>query len=191
MARQNLITLLFILIVGFLGDSPVTWAANNEFIVLNYHDIEDHPAEQYISDAVTLSSQQLARQFDWLAAHDYHVVSLDDIVQAHAGQKNLPDKAILLTFDDGYLSMYTRVFPLLKLYHYPAVIGLVTSWMETPADQSITYGDTHLERQKMLNWNQVREMAASGLVEIASHSHDLHHNLLGSPQGSRLPAAVV
>jgi len=190
MTRQRLIALLYILIVGCLSDSPVAYALNNEFIVLNYHDIEDHPADQRLSDAVTLSSDQLARHFDWLAAHGYHVVSLDDIVKAHAGQITLPDKAILLTFDDGYLSTYTRVFPLLKLYHYPAVIGLVTSWMETPANRTIAYGNSQIERQKMLNWDQVKEMIDSGLVEIASHSHDLHHNLLGSPQGSRLPAAT-
>ena len=190
MTRQRLITILVILIVGFLGDNPVANAQNNEFIVLNYHDIEDRPIEQRISDAITLSSDELARQFDWLAAHGYHVVSLDDIVKAHEGQTSLPDKAVLLTFDDGYLSTYTRVFPLLKLFHFPAVIGLVTSWMETPTTRTIDYGKTPIDRQKMLNWNQVKEMIDSGLVEIASHSHDLHHDLLGSPQGSRLPAAI-
>jgi biofilm PGA synthesis lipoprotein PgaB len=178
------------MLLGGLTGAVSAYAAENDFIVLNYHDIEDMPGEEGISSAVTLSSRELARHFDWLKAHNYHIVSLSDVLDAHAGRKTLPDKAVLLTFDDGYLSTYTRVFPLLKLYHYPAVIGLVTSWMQTPVGQQIRYGSTRIERRRLLSWKQVNEMISSGLVEIASHSHALHHGQLSSPQGSRLPAAT-
>jgi biofilm PGA synthesis lipoprotein PgaB len=49
----------------------------------------------------------------------YSVVSVQDLFDAAAGKKELPEKPILLTFDDGYLSFYTKVYPLLKKYHYP------------------------------------------------------------------------
>ena len=170
--------------------SPARAGAADRFIVLNYHDIEDSPATQHLDEAVTLSSRQLANQFDWLKMHGYTVISLDDVVAAHEGRRSLPDKAVLLTFDDGYLSTYTRAFPLLKLYHYPAVVGLVTSWMETPDNKKIHYGKDKIDRRHLMSWEQVNDMVKSGLVEIASHSDDLHHGLQAGPQGSLLPAAT-
>jgi len=80
-----------------------------------------------------------------------------------AAPDTLPDKAVLLSFDDGYESMYTRVFPLLKLYHFPAVLALVSSWMETAPGKNLGYDDTQFTRDNLLSWKQVREMEASGL----------------------------
>ncbi len=189
---DNLKTLPAIFIILFLSlGLPQTALGNsNQYIVLCYHDIQDNPAEQRVSDAVTLSSYELIRQFDWLKAHNYNIISLDDIRAAKRGQAVLPDKAVLLTFDDGYLSTYTRAFPLLKAYNYPAVVGLVTQWMETPFNRTFQYGSQPMARKQLMSWQQVNEMIDSGLVEIASHSHDLHHGHRASPQGNMLPAAT-
>lgn len=164
---------------------------HQNFMVLNYHDIQDNPDTQRIDDAVTLSSARLAEHFSWLKEHGFHVVSLDDIVAAHQGRQSLPDKAVLLTFDDGYLSTYTRVFPLLKLFHYPAVVAPMVKWIETPEQQTIQYGDSRIPRRHFLSWQQINDMIASGLVEIASHSYNLHHEVPGNPQGNTAAAATT
>jgi len=65
--------------------------------------------EQY-----TTSTRNLAAHFDWLASHGYHVISLQQLIDARIGHGTLPGKAVLLTFDDGLRSAYTKVFPLLK-----------------------------------------------------------------------------
>jgi peptidoglycan/xylan/chitin deacetylase (PgdA/CDA1 family) len=101
----------------------------------------------------------------------------------------LPAKAILLSFDDGYRSFYDRVYPLLLAYRYPAVLGLVTSWMDVPADGTVDYGGVPRPRSDFVSWDAVRQMQASGLVEIASHSHDLHRVVVSTPQGNTGPAA--
>ena len=101
--------------------------------------------------------------------------------------RRLPDKAILLTFDDGYESLYTRVFPLLKAYHYPAVAALVGSWMEDEPDGTVLYGDRKVPRSNFVSWDEAREMQASGLVEFASHGYDLHRGVQG--QSARQPDA--
>ena len=164
--------------------------AGDRFVVLSYHDIQDDPQEQRVADALTISSAELVAQFNWLRAHGYRPVSLDDIVAAREGRRPLPDKAVLLTFDDGYLSTYTRVFPLLKLFAYPALVAPMVKWIESEAEE-IPYGDKKAPRAAFLNWRQLREMADSGLVEIASHSYDLHHGVTGNPQGNRQPAATT
>lgn len=170
-----------------LGLLPAPLLAASQFIALAYHDVRDTvPASPQV---LTLSSHELAAQFAWLRAHGYRPISLDDLLAAREGRKPLPDKAVLLSFDDGYASMYTRVFPLLKLYQYPAVLALVTDWMGRDAQDSIDYVSGTLPRRELLTWEQVREMQQSGLVEIASHSHDLHRGIAANPQGS-LQAAV-
>ncbi|MEK5794769.1 polysaccharide deacetylase family protein, partial [Acinetobacter nosocomialis] len=48
-----------------------------------------------------------------------------------------------------------------------------------------------LERSKLLSWKEIKEMQDSGLIEIGSHSYDLHHGVMGNPQGNSEPAATT
>jgi biofilm PGA synthesis lipoprotein PgaB len=133
----------------------------------------------------------LINQFTWLDANGYVPVSLSEIMAARAGGKPLPPRAVLLTFDDGYASFYTRVLPLLELYQFPATLAPVTSWVDTPDGQTVRYGDEDVPREKFLNWEKLRAILDSGLVDIASHSHDLHRGIKGNPQTNSQPAATT
>lgn len=167
-------------------------AADN-FIVLSYHEIEDFvPKEEKLGRTV-VSLENLKAQFAWLKQNGYRVISVQELLDAKAGKKKLPEKAVMLTFDDGDVSFYTKAFPLLKQYRYPAMIALVTSWMDVPEDGFVEYdqGQEPWKRNAFLSWAQVKEVVKSGLVEVASHSHDMHHGLLGNPQGNTQPAAVT
>ena len=160
------------------------------FIALCYHevrgDVRDYPDPYAVDDGA------LVAQFSWLRGNGYTPVSLDDIVAARRGGKPLPAKAVLLTFDDGYLSFYTRVYPLLRAFGYPAVLGVVGSWIEKPQDGLIQYGEKgSVPQASFPTWAQLREMAGSGLVEIASHSWDLHRGVQANPQGNFEPAATA
>jgi poly-beta-1,6-N-acetyl-D-glucosamine N-deacetylase len=162
------------------------------FRVLCYHDTRDNLRESFSTwpERGALETSTLIEQFEWLRENGYHMVSLDDILSARNGGPKLPPNALLLTFDDGYLSMYTRVFPLLKLFNYPAVIGLVGEWLKESKEGNVFYGDRWISRKNFVTWPQVREMVASGLVEVASHSHSLHKGVLSNPQGS-LPSSAI
>jgi len=160
------------------------------YVVLSYHDVRDG-STTLSSDAISIGTSELVRQFSWLREHGYKPVSLDDVRAAKAGGRPLPEKAVLLTFDDGYQSFYTRVFPLLELFDYPAVLGLVGKWMEGKPEDSVRYGDNTVSRKEFLSWQQVKGMARSGLVEIASHSYDLHKGIVANPQKNQQPAAVT
>jgi poly-beta-1,6-N-acetyl-D-glucosamine N-deacetylase len=163
------------------------------FRVLCYHDVRDELRSTLKAwpESAALDTRDLIEHFEWLKANGYHVVSLDKIIAARNGGPKLPPKALLLTFDDGYLSMYTRVFPLLKLFNYPAIIGLVGEWLEAGADGNVLYGDRLMARENFVTWPQVQEMAASGLVEVASHSYGLHKGARSNPQGNMISAAIT
>ncbi len=163
----------------------------NDLITLCYHDVRDDVVGILDEDQTAVSSKNLANQFAWLKEHDYHVVSLQDVVDAQAGLKKLPPKAILLTFDDGYRSFYTRIYPLLKLFNYPAVFALATKWLEATANNKVLYGQSYRDRGDFLTWDKIRIMSASGLIEFASHSHNLHRGIRGNPQGNLQPAMIT
>ena len=89
-------------------------------------------------------------------------------------------------------SLYTRVFPLLKVYRFPIVAALVGIWMEGAAGGTVFYGgDRWVPRSNFISWAEAREMQASGLVEFASHSYALHRGVQANPQGNMTPAAVT
>lgn len=185
------------LMLTLIFASPA-WAAQS-FIALAYHNVEDsEPDQTYVG----ISTERLISQFSWLQRNGYQPVTVDDLLAARDGGKPLPEKAVLLTFDDGYESFYTRVFPVLKAFRFPAVLALVGAWLEGGADTTVRYapdkirpeqtaivqfGDLKVRRDQFLTWDQLREIRDSGLVEIGSHSHDAHHGLPANPQGNSQP----
>jgi len=167
--------------------------AQDRYGVLAYHSVVDESAaenqKQYFPQ--TISAQMLIKHFNWLKENGYNVISWQQVIDAENGKGTLPDNAVLLSFDDGYETMYNVVFPLLKAYNYPAVFAPVTGWLDTPANQKITYADKMLDRSVFVTWSQVKEMKQSGLVEVASHTHNLHNGINANPSGGQLPSVIA
>ena len=157
----------------------------NQFLVLAYHDVEDDAADQrYLS----VRTSALNEQIGWLLHNGYHVISVQDILDAHDGKKTLPPKAVLLSFDDGYSSFYTRVWPLLQAWNVPALWAPVGSWVDTPENQKVNFGGLMTPRDRFATWDMVRELSRSPLIEIGSHTWASHYGIPANPQGSREPA---
>ncbi len=156
-------------------------AQKNSFKTLCYHNVVDKITDEKL---MNITTDQLISHFKWLKENGYTVISIDDILRAKRDEKVLPEKSVLLTFDDGYGSFYTRIYPLLKLYNYPAVYGLVGKWQDTPMNQNFLYGTVSKSRKILLTWEQIREMIDSGLVEIGSHSFNAHYGILANYQGN-------
>lgn len=161
---------------------------NDELLIIAYHDVEDRdPNQAYLS----VSTEHLRQQFSWLQENDYVPVSVEQIMRARLGVEPLPEKAVLLSFDDGYQSFYTRVFPLLKAYHWPALLAPVGKWLDTPDNEKVDFGGLSTERSRFLHWAQVNEMANSGLVEIGAHTQNMHYGAIANPQGNVQPVAAA
>ena len=156
----------------------------NEFTILSYHEIADKSETLDSTYAVTPSN--FDAQIHWLMDNGYHFISIDDILTYRKNAKPLPKKAVLMTFDDGYSSVYANAYPLIKKYKIPVVIALVGSWLQ--AKDNVDFDGHTIARSKFLSQKEIKEMVSSGLVEIASHSYFLHKGIQGNPQGNMQPA---
>ena len=160
---------------------------DNQFVTLTFHDVRDDVAKQGDRDLYAISTKNLAQYLEWIQREGWHPIRLEDVWLARQGKKTLPNKALLLTFDDGALSSYNRVFPLLKQYKIPAVFAIPTSWINgNTKDAYEAYGKGNL-----MTWPQMREMVASGYAEFVSHSDNMHRGILANPQQNMQPAAIT
>jgi len=168
----------FLLLIGcwlLLGN---TLAA--EVPVLVYHDIRDVPD----TDEYVVSSRMFRKHMAYLKQQGYQPVSLRRFADAAAGKSTLPEKAVVLTFDDGLASFQSIAMPILEEYGFPSVLSVVTGWVDgrqLPAEY----------RDRLLSWEQLREISHSPLVEILSHTDNLHHGVLANPQGNLTPALIT
>lgn len=183
---MRLVLLLSVLLLGLLLPGRA-----DALLVLSYHDIRDDVAPKGDPDPFAVSTRNFAMHLDWLRAHGYVPVSAQAVREARSGRRSLPDKAVLITFDDGLRSTYTHAYPLLRSYGYPALVAVHTSWIDLPARARVPYGWRDFTRGDFLTWEQLREMQASGLIEVGSHSHALHSGVPGNPQGNQMPAAIT
>lgn len=141
-------------------------------VALTYHDVSSDPSKA----AFAVSRQEFAEQIEFLLAHGYRPVSLELLSKVRRGQAVLPEKAVLLTFDDAYQSYHDFVQPLLKRYGIPSVLAVVTGWQDglRPPEYAA----------KLMTWQALRDLSRSPLVEIVTHSHDLHHGVRSNPDGN-------
>ena len=159
----------------------------NQFVTLTFHDVRDDVENQTDRDIYAISTKNLAQYLAWIKKEGWKPIRLEDVWAARQKQQILPERAVLLTFDDGALSSYSKVYPLLKQYNIPAVFAIPTSWINGNTQAGYeAYGQGNL-----MNWNQMREMQKSGLVEFVSHSNDLHKGIQANPQKNMEPAAIV
>lgn len=142
---------------------------NQDIPVLCYHNVGP------VTNTFTVTPNILEAHFEYLKENGYTPITLEQYLSASERAEPLPPKPVMLTFDDGYQSFYTKVFPLLQKYQYPAMMAIVTSWLDhAPADVAPT-----------VTWEQLRIMENSGLVTLASHSHQAHRFAQMNPQGDR------
>lgn len=160
---------------------------SNDFTIFSYHEIAEN--SETLDSTYAVSVANFEAQMKWLIEDGYHFIRIDDIINFRKNSKPLPSKAVLITFDDGYQSVYANAFPIIKKYQIPTVIALVGSWLQ--ATNKVDFDGHLIDRSKFLSQKEIKEMVASGLVEVGSHSYFLHRGVLGNSQGNLEPAAVT
>ncbi|HEX4883174.1 MAG TPA: polysaccharide deacetylase family protein [Casimicrobiaceae bacterium] len=113
------------------------------------------------ASSLTVTPQAFEAQMNWLAKNGYTVVALERLAGFLDGREALPPKAVVITIDDGYRSTYDVAWPVLRKHRFPATVFLYTDFVGAP---------------DALTWAQMREMAASDLVDVQPHSKT-HANL--------------
>lgn len=101
----------------------------------------------------------------------FEVVALEEgLARVEGGERPARD-LVAVTFDDGYRDVYTRAWPTLAELRVPATLFLATGFLDGEVQAPIRRGAGTGEEPLPLTWEQVREMVASGLVTVGSHSH--------------------
>ena len=170
---------------GWLFSHPISVSANQSVILLPaamYHsvtDVGDSPARYVISPSMLESDLQ------YLQAHGRETVTVRDLLAYVQDGAALPEKPVLLTFDDGYYNNYKYAYPLLKQYGMRAVLSPVARLTERFSQTD----EAEQETWSYCTGRELREMADSGVFEIQNHSYDFHE--LKPRKGClRMPSAV-
>ncbi len=136
--------------------------------VVMYHQLtkSDSRAGKYV-----LTVEQFEKDLRFLKSKGYQTVSAQQLLDFSQGKGQLPEKAIMLTFDDGCETLYEYALPLLEKYSFCAtgfVIGSLADYYTAIDDHNLNYSN--------LNWAQIKELSAGNIIDIQSHSYDLHKN---------------
>ncbi|MCX7021239.1 MAG: polysaccharide deacetylase family protein [bacterium] len=130
-------------------------------VILTYHKVQNRPE----LGGTWLTVGAFRRQMEFIRSSGLPVLHLTDYLDA-LGRGGGAERGVVLTFDDGYESVYREAWPLLRELGLPATVFLVTGYMgrSNDWDQPLARGAF-----RHLSWAQAREMAADGLVRFASH----------------------
>jgi peptidoglycan/xylan/chitin deacetylase (PgdA/CDA1 family) len=135
--------------------------------VAMYHHLLEDPTRW--NDYV-ISPKQFEEDLQFIQKQGYETVSAKQILDFVQNNTPLPEKPILITFDDGFQGVYEYAYPLLKKFNMKAVLSIIgkqTDRFSNPDEkQSVTYGH--------IPWDELREMQQSGVFEIGNHTYNLH-----------------
>ncbi len=132
--------------------------------ILMYHNLAEEG-----DGGDTMSAANFEAQIRALAENGYTAVTFDDLMAYVYEGADLPEKPVVITFDDGYLSNYELAWPILEQYGMKATIFAIG--VSVGKD---TYKDTGNAMTPHFSYEQAAEMAASGTISVQSHTYDMH-----------------
>lgn len=136
-------------------------------IVLMYHNVLKKGKRE---STYCIGEDALERDFEYLNTHGYNVVSCTEVIDAVYAGGSLPDNAVMITFDDGYLNNVKYALPLLEKYGYTALFSVVGDYTLLDKSNPKTGGDF-----VYLGWQDIREASKSKNIEIGLHSYSMHN----------------
>ncbi len=130
------------------------------------------------SELWTTSASEFERHMQYLKESGYTAITLDELHEWQTGRRELPRKPVVITFDDGDVSVYELALPILARYGFRATLFVVTGRV-----------GTRWNEVDCLDWSRLRELEESGVFRIESHSHDMHYKV--DADGSARPVFVA
>ncbi|HJV46048.1 MAG TPA: polysaccharide deacetylase family protein [Bacillota bacterium] len=129
--------------------------------VLTYHNIDEKESPY------TISPELFHQHMQALKDNGYHVISVEDMIGFLQNKKPVPSNAVVITFDDGYKSVYTYAYPELVKQGFTATTFLI-----------VHYQQSYNPSLPFLSWDQVKEMKKAGF-SFYSHTYNLHDTMMG------------
>jgi hypothetical protein len=142
----------------------------------------------------SVEPESFKKQLQFLVSNKYRTLSGEEFRAASSGETSVPDRSVLLTFDDGLSSLWTVAFPLLRKYGLQAVSFIIPGCIPEKVPQSSTGVDnganrlstnTSPDRERndfpLCSWEEIREMHEGGVIDFQSHTM-YHHRICVSPR---------
>lgn len=129
--------------------------------ILMFHSISD------AGGPTSIAPDTFKSMMSSLAASDYEVVSLQDVAAWHRGERDLPAKAMAITFDDGFVDFKDHAFPVLEAFNFPSTLFVPTR--KTGGEED-WYGG-HAATRALLDWPDLQTLDRS-LADIAPHGRN-------------------
>ena len=174
MARRILLILVFVIIVSSNVVQAWGWhifpqrePIKADVPIIMYHLVTKNPKYQ---GKFGLSPDELEADFIYLNENGYTTILMEDIINFMYKKKALPEKPVLLSFDDGRFSDALYVLPLMEKHKIRAAFSIIG------VDSDENSGQSSLKKPHM-GWEQIAELAASKYTEIYNHSYNLHGDL--------------
>lgn len=140
------------ILLGLLTTYLFTFSAIAS-VILQYHHVSDDTPK-----STSISPQQFAKHMQYLADNDFTVLPLNEVVDAIKKQQPLPNKSVVITFDDAYLDILENAKPILDQHQFPFTIFINPGIVDK--------GSAHY-----LSWSQLKTMADDGVM-IANHGFE-------------------
>ena len=179
MKRIMLCLALLILLHAISVPAPAAQASTPEEVnvpIIMYHSLLEKKTSEW-----NIFPHAFEQDLAYLAEHGYTTVGISELIDYVYHGAPLPEKPIVLTFDDGYYNNYSQGMPLLEKYDMKMVLAVIG----TSSDHWTDHAGEIDERYGHLTWPQISQMAATGRVELANHTNNLHKNE-GGRKGCRM-----
>lgn len=138
--------------------------------IVMYHHITENKAK---TGKYVIHTEELENDMKYLSSKGYTAVFVADLINYVSGKISLPDKVIMITFDDGFKSVYKLAMPILEKYNMKAVLAVVGSITQEYTDNN----NTNIN-YSYLTWSELSELNQSGIFEIQNHTYNMHTLLL-------------
>lgn len=126
----------------------------SEATILTFHGLSENVGDPAILDWTLHLPVEVFRSICALLATDYRVISMADLIKARTQGISLPDNAVVISFDDGYVSNYELAYPILKKFDLPATLFVTTGFLD--GDDMLWFQRVDLalghSRKELLDW---------------------------------------
>ena len=126
--RKGRVLLVAALLLAVAGSASGNAATPRGVPILMYHVVSAPPGSAHYLD-LFVRPDDFAKQMGWLAKHGYRAVTLKRVYDSWTQGANLPAHPVVISFDDGYLSQYTRALPVLRTHHWPGVLNMEVNFL--------------------------------------------------------------
>lgn len=175
---------LFLTVTGIIAHytsediSVMSTAQSVGLPIIMYHGVL---RDTDLSGKYVVTPSQIENDIEYLISRGYTTVSMDEVISFTEGG-NLPDKPVMLTFDDGCYNNYGYVLPILEKYGAHAIFCIVGEYTDRYTDENIsnmTYG--------YMRWSEICELIKNPHAEVANHSYGFHSNINGRNGSKKNP----